>query len=258
MLTDDFYQDSVSRNRFEEDINTSNRLEAVTLCSVQTEGHCNKSVDENIYNISGNKESYLDSQHTDIINNAKKITLSNNEENSALNSAAYIMVSDPIESTKGFAISDDQFQDKQQQIALSLSHKERVEQNDRQQEALEMHLSKNKLETNNKTSTLIPSTTCIVCKKAARTDTIYCSDDCIRKHAQCAINQLANRAEVIAMQTSNTTVTGASTQNNSNIDNNNLQKVVCSDNIKKKPKELFKDVLALADRRPKLERVFLV
>lgn len=84
-------------------------------------------------------------------------------------------------------------------------------------------------------STNDPSTLCIVCKKSARVNSIYCSDDCIRKHAQNALHTFMTRTQA--------DVDGATVSN------------VSEDKIKKKPKGLFEDLLSMADRKPKVERV---
>lgn len=74
--------------------------------------------------------------------------------------------------------------------------------------------------------------TCIVCKKPARPNSIYCSDDCIRKHAQNALNAV----KVPEASTTSTLKLGP-------------------DDKKKKTKGLFEDLLSMADRKPKVERV---
>lgn len=66
-------------------------------------------------------------------------------------------------------------------------------------------------------------TFCIVCKKNARSNSIYCSDDCIRKHSQTAWAALS-----------------ASSQD---------------DKTKKKSKGLFEEELSMPDRKIKMERV---
>lgn len=82
------------------------------------------------------------------------------------------------------------------------------------------------------------TTLCIVCKKMARCNSIYCSDDCIRKHAQNALNSLMNKSQ--------TDASGISTPSN---------KSVTEDKLKKKSKGLFEELLSAADRKPKVERV---
>ena len=82
------------------------------------------------------------------------------------------------------------------------------------------------------------STLCIVCKKFARFNSIYCSDDCIRKHAQNALNSLMIKSH---------------TENNSTL--SPVSKGASDEKIKKKPKGLFEELLSAADRKPKLERV---
>uniref|UniRef100_A0A1A9W2B6 PHD-type domain-containing protein n=1 Tax=Glossina brevipalpis TaxID=37001 RepID=A0A1A9W2B6_9MUSC len=85
-----------------------------------------------------------------------------------------------------------------------------------------------------------PATFCIVCKKGARANSIYCSDDCIRKHAQSALNSLMAKT-----QTDSPGPSGSSS----------LSKVSVDDKTKKKSKGLFEDLLSMADRKPKVERV---
>ncbi|XP_055853477.1 uncharacterized protein LOC129917135 [Episyrphus balteatus] len=75
--------------------------------------------------------------------------------------------------------------------------------------------------------------TCIVCKKQARANSIYCSDDCIRKHAQNALNAVKVPE---AIPPSPPVKLGP-------------------DEKKKKSKGLFEDLLSMADRKPKVERV---
>ncbi|XP_055923846.1 uncharacterized protein LOC129954153 [Eupeodes corollae] len=75
--------------------------------------------------------------------------------------------------------------------------------------------------------------TCIVCKKQARANSIYCSDDCIRKHAQNALN---------AVKVPEPVTPTASLK-------------LGPDEKKKKSKGLFEDLLSMADRKPKVERV---
>lgn len=82
------------------------------------------------------------------------------------------------------------------------------------------------------------TTLCIVCKKFARFNSIYCSDDCIRKHAQNALNSLMIKSH---------------TENNNTL--SPVSKGVSDEKIKKKPKGLFEELLSAADRKPKLERV---
>ncbi|XP_065367348.1 serine-rich adhesin for platelets isoform X2 [Calliphora vicina] len=82
------------------------------------------------------------------------------------------------------------------------------------------------------------STLCIVCKKIARTNSIYCSDDCIRKHAQNALNTIMNKSQ---------SDTGATSSP--------LNKSVAEDKTKRKSKGLFEELLSAADRKPKVERV---
>lgn len=82
---------------------------------------------------------------------------------------------------------------------------------------------------------LEPVTPCIVCKKSARPNSIYCSDDCIRKHAQNALNTFSAKSpEPIAVT---------------------LHSKLGTEDKKKKPKGLFEDLLLMADRKPKAERV---
>lgn len=104
-------------------------------------------------------------------------------------------------------------------------------------------------------TTITATTKCIVCKKtAARTATIYCSDDCIRKHAQSAINQLANRLEGGSAQST----TGSSPSSSVGTATSGSATNAGSGNekSKKRPKELFEEVLTMPDRKPKVERVF--
>lgn len=82
------------------------------------------------------------------------------------------------------------------------------------------------------------ATLCIVCKKFARFNSIYCSDDCIRKHAQNALNSLMIKSHTENNSTSSPVCKGAS-----------------DEKMKKKPKGLFEELLSAADRKPKLERV---
>ncbi|KAM7362521.1 protein partner of snf isoform 2-T2 [Cochliomyia hominivorax] len=82
------------------------------------------------------------------------------------------------------------------------------------------------------------STLCIVCKKIARVNSIYCSDDCIRKHAQNALNALMNKSQID---------TGGTTSP--------LNKSFTDDKNKRKSKGLFEELLSAADRKPKVERV---
>ncbi|KNC31839.1 hypothetical protein FF38_12420 [Lucilia cuprina] len=82
------------------------------------------------------------------------------------------------------------------------------------------------------------STLCIVCKKVARSNSIYCSDDCIRKHAQNALNTLMHK-----------------TQSDSSATSSPMNKSVAEDKTKRKPKGLFEELLSAADRKPKVERV---
>lgn len=252
LLTDGFFKNSISTSTIEEDGNTSDRIEAATTsCSVQSDDNFNKCV-ESTFNISRHEESYLDIQHTkDAMNIYSKRDLSNKEENSALKD---VTSSGPIGAQRRLAITGDQLQDKQEQNDLTLSNKDNIDLNERKQGTTE-HFSKSLLETNNKTTRFITSTTCIVCKNAARKGTIYCSDNCIRKHAQSAINQLANSAEMTTSQHSNLPEIGVGGQNNSNLTNTSgVQKVGCNDKTKKK-KELFNDMLSMANRKPKIERV---
>uniref|UniRef100_A0A0K8WM71 PHD finger protein 3 n=1 Tax=Bactrocera latifrons TaxID=174628 RepID=A0A0K8WM71_BACLA len=86
-----------------------------------------------------------------------------------------------------------------------------------------------------------PQTFCIVCKKVARSNSIYCSDDCIRKHAQNALNMFA---AVSSAKSPEPTVS-------SNINEDAALK-------KKKAKGLFEDILSMADRKPKIERVHVI
>lgn len=86
-----------------------------------------------------------------------------------------------------------------------------------------------------------PQTFCIVCKKVARSNSIYCSDDCIRKHAQNALNMFA---AVSSAKSPEPTVS-------SNINEDAALK-------KKKAKGLFEDILSMADRKPKIERVIYI
>ncbi|KAI9580842.1 hypothetical protein GQX74_013390 [Glossina fuscipes] len=85
-----------------------------------------------------------------------------------------------------------------------------------------------------------PTTFCIVCKRAARANSIYCSDDCIRKHAQSALNTLTAKTQAEPP--------GPSGSSNSS-------KQSADDKTKKKSKGLFEDLLSMADRKPKVERV---
>uniref|UniRef100_A0A1A9UYH6 PHD-type domain-containing protein n=1 Tax=Glossina austeni TaxID=7395 RepID=A0A1A9UYH6_GLOAU len=85
-----------------------------------------------------------------------------------------------------------------------------------------------------------PTTFCIVCKRAARANSIYCSDDCIRKHAQSALNTLTAKT-----QTEPPGPSGSSSSSKQSAD----------DKTKKKSKGLFEDLLSMADRKPKVERV---
>ncbi|XP_061400775.1 uncharacterized protein LOC133336495 [Musca vetustissima] len=68
-----------------------------------------------------------------------------------------------------------------------------------------------------------PPTLCIVCKKNARPNSIYCSDDCIRKHSQTAWATLSTNSQ--------------------------------DDKTKKKSKGLFEEELSMPDRKTKMERV---
>ncbi|XP_054731524.1 uncharacterized protein LOC129240074 isoform X1 [Anastrepha obliqua] len=87
-----------------------------------------------------------------------------------------------------------------------------------------------------------PHTFCIVCKKMARQNSIYCSDDCIRKHAQNALNVFA--AASAAAKFPEPTVASSSNEEAA------LKK--------KKAKGLFEDILSMADRKPKVERVHVI
>lgn len=83
------------------------------------------------------------------------------------------------------------------------------------------------------------TTKCIVCKRNARENSIYCSDDCIRKHAQNALNALLAKS-------------------NHENDFQPIMKTVYKNddtNSRKKGKGLFEDLLLMADRKPKVERV---
>lgn len=91
------------------------------------------------------------------------------------------------------------------------------------------------------TSSTDSSTLCIVCKKIARANSIYCSDDCIRKHAQNALNNLMNKS-----------------QSESGATSSPLSKGGPEDKTKKKPKGLFEELLSAADRKPKVERVSII
>lgn len=91
------------------------------------------------------------------------------------------------------------------------------------------------------TSSTDSSTLCIVCKKIARANSIYCSDDCIRKHAQNALNNLMNKSQSESSATSSP-----------------LSKGGPEDKTKKKPKGLFEELLSAADRKPKVERVSII
>ncbi|TMW49014.1 hypothetical protein DOY81_005902 [Sarcophaga bullata] len=88
------------------------------------------------------------------------------------------------------------------------------------------------------TSPMKNTTLCIVCKKFARFNSIYCSDDCIRKHAQNALNSLMIKSH---------------TENNST--SSPVSKGANDEKMKRKPKGLFEELLSAADRKPKLERV---
>lgn len=74
---------------------------------------------------------------------------------------------------------------------------------------------------------------CIVCKYNARPKSIYCSDDCIRKHAQ----------EALALGSQPRT--------------KNFEQIMNVENKQVKEKNLFEEVLRLADRNPKAEKVIL-
>ncbi|XP_036336250.1 LOW QUALITY PROTEIN: uncharacterized protein LOC118746507 [Rhagoletis pomonella] len=84
-------------------------------------------------------------------------------------------------------------------------------------------------------------TSCIVCKKVARPNSIYCSDDCIRKHAQNALNMFAaaSAAKYPDLTAVSSTIEETSAK-------------------KKKQKGLFEDILSMADRKPKVERVHVI
>lgn len=86
-----------------------------------------------------------------------------------------------------------------------------------------------------------PQNFCIVCKKVARPNSIYCSDDCIRKHAQNALNMFAAVSSAKSPEP--------------NVPCNTNDDAVLK---KKKAKGLFEDILSMADRKPKIERVIYV
>ncbi|XP_067615651.1 uncharacterized protein pps isoform X2 [Eurosta solidaginis] len=93
-------------------------------------------------------------------------------------------------------------------------------------------------------SELVPTverTLCIVCKKVARQNSIYCSDDCIRKHAQNALNLFA--AASAAKPPEPPIIISAN------------EEIAAK---KKKAKGLFEDLLLMADRKPKVERVHVI
>ncbi|KAL9874717.1 uncharacterized protein ACN427_013102 [Glossina fuscipes fuscipes] len=85
-----------------------------------------------------------------------------------------------------------------------------------------------------------PRTFCIVCKRAARANSISGSGDCIRKHAQSALNTLTAKTQVEPP--------GPSGSSNSS-------KQSADGKTKKKSKGLSEDLLSMADRKPKVEKV---
>lgn len=95
--------------------------------------------------------------------------------------------------------------------------------------------------TSNTTTSNVPDetlTSCIVCKKTARPNSIYCHDDCIRRHAQHAWSVLSkSHNEIVSTP---------------------LSKNPQDDKLKKKQKGLFEEELSMADRRTKLERVHMM
>ncbi|XP_075147041.1 protein partner of snf [Haematobia irritans] len=87
-------------------------------------------------------------------------------------------------------------------------------------------------------STKEPLTPCIVCKKISRPNSIFCSDDCIRKHAQTAWTDFISKSQ--------SEVSGTSSPASKN---------PSDDKIKRKSKGLFEEELSMVDRKTKMERV---
>ncbi|XP_013107132.2 death-inducer obliterator 1 [Stomoxys calcitrans] len=81
-------------------------------------------------------------------------------------------------------------------------------------------------------------TPCIVCKKIARSNSVFCSDDCIRKHAQTAWTDFISKSQ--------TEVSSPASP---------LSKNPTDDKMKKKSKGLFEEELSMVDRKTKMERV---
>ncbi|EDV91476.1 uncharacterized protein LOC6568240 [Drosophila grimshawi] len=82
---------------------------------------------------------------------------------------------------------------------------------------------------------------CIVCKRAARINSVYCSDDCIRKYAQNAI-----QAQTVSKSPEPQQLAAAATQ---------APLANALDAKKNKKKDLFEDVLRQADSVSKVERI---
>lgn len=80
---------------------------------------------------------------------------------------------------------------------------------------------------------------CVVCKRPARANSVYCSDECIRKYAQNSI-----QAQTVAKGPEPVTQTVAQTPLPNALDAK-----------KNKKKDLFEDVLRQADSVSKVERV---
>jgi len=94
-----------------------------------------------------------------------------------------------------------------------------------------------KLGSNNAPST--SDVSCVVCKRTARPNSVYCSDECIRKYAQSAIQAqtIAKTPEPVQQTDPQTPLINA------------------LEAKKNKKKDLFEDVLRQADSVSKVERV---
>lgn len=268
MLTDDSI-DGVNPANTIEGVLTTRQLEDVS-CFIQSD---RKTTDDSCgmkYLSSGSTgESNLNQKSTDDVTNVlQKNGPSNYEGAPAPKTDALTTVARPSGFVKRFPGSTDSSHDKpSEQINSTLSVKDAAEansvQNDRKLtaggtvRATVEHSEKGEPQSKTDNTPAISTTKCIVCKKVARPATIYCSDDCIRKHAQCAINQLANRRDSNASGNSNSSGMYVSGQAGSAMAAHSgaLQNVGGNEKTKKRTKELFEEVLTMADRKPKVERV---
>ncbi|ALC46570.1 pps [Drosophila busckii] len=101
-----------------------------------------------------------------------------------------------------------------------------------------------KLGSNN--ATLMSNTLCVVCKRPARLNTVYCSDECIRKYAQSAVQaQTVAKTPEQATQQQAQQSAAATTATVTSL----------NDSKKNKKKDLFEDVLRQADSVSKVERI---